>query len=193
MARMLLEKSKTMLVYNPGVPATSIAWIDVKLGDEVKALGQLDEAEKLYREALSLHPRNYKATLAMSRLMAAKKDWAQSIAFAEKTLPIADSLDAKALLGDAYLAQGNKEKANEWDQQCELSYKKEVATFDELGKGGPLKVKPIDRQFAQFCADHKMFLDEALVAANRDLQNRPDPHAHKIQTTLMHLIKEQGK
>jgi hypothetical protein len=56
-------------------------------------------------------------------------------------------------------------------------FRDEVANFDKLGKGGPYTVRPIDRQFSTFASNHNLYLDEAIVAAQRDAKNRPDGRA----------------
>lgn len=189
----LLTSTREVLLSNPGVPQSTLAWFDVKLGDEYRAMGELAAAEKLYLGAIKVHPRNYKANIAMARVRTAQKNWAGCIEYGQATLEIADSLDAKSLIADAYEAMGDTANADRWLEICHRSYLNEVAKFDSMGKGGDFKVRPIDRQFATFSAEHKRFVDDGLVAAKRDLANRPDPHAKQTLTTLEALNQETAK
>jgi hypothetical protein len=112
------------------------------------------------------------------------KDWPRAEVYANATQRIVDSLDARALLADAAKAQGRDAEARAGYQACLEMYRGEVAKFDELGKGGPLRVRPIDRQFATFCERRGMFVTEGLVAARRDFANRPDAHAKAVLAGL---------
>ena len=111
----------------------------------------------------------------MARLNAAESRWQDVETYARLTLETANSLDARALLGDAAQARGDQATANRWYAECRTMFLEEEATFGRLGKGGPLKVRPIDRQFATFSATRRIFGTDGLRAALRDDANRPDP------------------
>jgi tetratricopeptide (TPR) repeat protein len=170
----LFRSTMASLAKNPSVSEPGLAWYVTKIATEQEAMGDFTAAQASFDEAVRLYPRSYKAWLGEARLAMAKHDYETVVQAANKTLEVANSLDARALRADAWLAQGNKAKAQAEYAAIRDMYHKEVATFDGLGKGGPLHVKPIDRQFATFAAKHRMFEKEALVAAKRDYQNRPD-------------------
>jgi len=180
----LLQKARKMTEANAAVGQTTLAWYDVKLGDALSAMGKKVEARQAYESALSFHPRSYKAHLALARLNLSEKQWSNAILEGQTTMKIANSLDARAVIGDAYAGMGDKAQAATWYKSCEEQFKTEVATFDQLGKGGPFRVRPIDRQFATFASGHRMYTAEAIPAAKRDLANRPDPHAHEVLQVL---------
>ncbi|CAN5543874.1 hypothetical protein BH11ARM1_BH11ARM1_03630 [soil metagenome] len=161
------------------VSEQDLSWFYTKIGTEQEALGELVPARKSFEKALELYPNSYKATLGMGRINLAEKRYDDAIAFADRTLPIANSLDAKSTKYDALLAQGKKEAAAKELAEIHSQFKAEVATFDRLHKGGKYDVRPIDRQFATFCVNHKVFAAEGLVAAARDYNNRPDPLGKK--------------
>lgn len=171
----LLDNIRAALVDNPGVPNTALAWYDVKAGDAHLATGNLKEARRRYHAALDLYPASYKASLGLARLAQQEGRWADVETYARLTLQTANSLDARALLGNAARAQGDDATARRWYAECRTMFLEEEATFERLGKGGELKVKPIDRQFATFCAEQGLFRVEGTRAAKRDHANRPDP------------------
>jgi tetratricopeptide (TPR) repeat protein len=170
----LLRQTIAALMPNPSIPQPSIAWYVTKIGNEQEAMGDLTAAQKSYDEGVKLFPRSYKAWLGKARLATERKDYTAALVACEEVLKIANSLEARALQADVCLAQGDKIKANAGYAEIKSMVEDEVGTFDSLGKGGPLRVKPIDRQFATFAATHRMFMKEALPAARRDYANRPD-------------------
>jgi tetratricopeptide (TPR) repeat protein len=183
----LLRQARSVLEANPSVSEPTLAWYDAKIGAEYLRQGRLAEADSSYAKALRLYPRSYKATLGLARVAATRGDWKQAIDFAERTLEVANSLEAVALLGDANRALGDSALAAKHFARCRQMYREECATFTSAGKGGRYRVRPIDRQFASFCAEHQMFVDEGLEAATRDLKNRPDLLAKKNLSTLKRI------
>lgn len=166
------------------------AYFRIKLGEAYAANGNDQEATQHLKAGLRMHPRSYKASLALAKLAAKKGEWKSVISYAKKTLAVCGSMDAKALMGDAYAALKQPKKANEWYADCLQSYRDEVQRFDELGKGGKLMVKPVDRQFANFALTHNMFLKDGLEAARRDHANRPDPHARRVLESLEKKVSQ---
>ena len=193
LALCLGEKNKAIELYQQAWSAISglehlndrtQAYFRIKLGEAYAANGNMQEAKLHLKEGLRMHPRSYKASLGLAKLAAQKGEWKSVITYAKKTLEICGSMDAKALMGDAYTALKQPKKAKEWYADCLQSYRDEVSRFDELGKGGAFKVKPVDRQFANFAWTHNMFLKDGLAAARRDHANRPDPHAQLVLQSL---------
>lgn len=175
----LLEKGLQLNEDNAGVSQPTIAWFETKLADACRHANQNTRAESLLKRALNHYPRSYKANLALAEMAAERKDWNVAIDYANKTLAIANSLDAHAIIGDAQMALGKTAEASKTYAACHKQYLDEIAYFDGGGHGGSFHVKPIDRQFANFCVRHKMFVREGLEAAKRDLVNRPDATAHR--------------
>lgn len=179
-----LQVAQSMLVGNAGISEMTLGWYDVKLGDAAVATGQRAVGRRFYESAIARHPRSYKAHLAMARLEFGLGNYPAAIRAGQATMKIANSLDARSIIGDAYAKQGNRREAQRWYASCREQFQEEVATFDRLKKGGRLRVRPIDRQFATFAATHRIYQSEALPAARRDLANRPDPHAHATVALL---------
>ena len=169
---------------NPGVSESTIAWFKTKLAHVFVLRGELTKGKVLLAESLALNPQSYKANLALAEISKQEKDWNAVIDYSNATLKIADSIEAHAYIGDAQMALGKTDAANQTYAACRQQFLNEVQTFDGLRKGGPLHVKPIDRQFATFCVQHSLFAKEGLVAAKRDLVNRPDELAKKNVAAL---------
>lgn len=175
----LLESARNTLAANPGVSSTALAWYEVKSGDALVAVGKARDARARYLAALDLYPASYKAALGLARLSASQGKWDQAAAYASKALETANSLDAKAILGDAATARGDHPSADRWYSECHAMFLAEEAEFGRLGKGGPLAVRPIDRQFASFSSTRGLYPIDGLRAAQRDHQNRPDETARE--------------
>lgn len=180
----LYNKALTMAMKLANVNQQTIAWYKTKIATEYELLGKVDESRKLYEESLQLYPNSYKATLGMGRLAVMDKNADNANKWGNRTLEIANSLDARAILEEAARLKGDTATATKIQNDIRKQFEDEVATFTAKGKGGPYGVRPIDRQFATYCAKNGVFLAEALPAAKRDLANRPDPTAHKNLATI---------
>lgn len=183
LAVVLLKEAREMSAI-AGVGETTLAWYSLKLGDQLLAKGDRTAARASYEETLRLHPRNYKAHLALARLNLADKRFEAAIRQGQETMRIANSLDARDVIADAYRGLGNTAEAERWYASCLAQFRAEIARFDRLGKGGPFRVRPIDRQFATFAAEHRRYVAEAIPAARRDMANRPDPDARRVLAEL---------
>lgn len=180
----LYRQAMRVVSKNPATTEAGIAWYLTKIATEQEAAGDAPAAQRTFDDALSLYPRNYKAWLGLARLALRRRDFPATLTACDEVQKIANSLDAIAMRGDAHRAMGEAAKAATDYAQVKGMYEDEVKTFDGLGKGGPLHVKPIDRQFATFAATHRMFQPEALPAARRDHQNRPDVIAKRNLNAL---------
>lgn len=182
----LYGQTMRFLEPNMSVSQSGLAWYVTKIATEQESIGDLEAAQQSFDKALTMYPRSYKAWLGEARLATKRKDYAAVVKACDEVQKIANSLDAVAMRADANQALGNKEAADRDYKEVKAMYEAEVKTFDGLGKGGPLHVKPIDRQFATFATSHHMYEAEALPAAKRDFANRPDEIA---QNNLRALTK----
>ncbi len=180
----LFKRSLAKMMDSRGVAQPTLGWVHQQLAACFEAQGDLIGADREYSQALVFSPRSYKATLGKARVAMKTKRPAEAADWATKTLDIANSLEAVAILGDVAAVQGDKELAQRQYGKVRQMYLDEVARFEELGKGGAFKVRPIDRQFATFAATHKMFVSDAKPAAERDRSNRPDPQANATWAQL---------
>ena len=183
----LLESAYTVVESKREVSNATLGWFRTRIATEYESLGDHNRTIAEFKKAVALSPRSYKATLGLTRAAVSRQDWKDCLAWAERTLTIANSLDAIAARGDAHHATGKTAEATRDYAAVRRMYLDEVARFTELGKGGPLKVRPIDRQFASFAAARAMFAADALPAAERDFANRPDAVAKANLAALRKL------
>ena len=180
----LYRQALSVVAANSATPEAGLAWYVTKIATEQEAKGDLPAAQASYDESLRLFPRSYKAWLGEARLALRRKDYPAALRACEEVGKVAYSLDAVAMRGDAHRALGQSDLAAKDYAEVRTMYEKEVALFDGKKKGGPLRVKPIDRQFATFATSHRMYMAEALPAARRDHQNRPDEIADRNLQSL---------
>lgn len=138
----------------------SQAWCLVHLGDEYYKIGNYQEAEKNYDEALQVFPDYHFALAGKGRARAAQNDFEAAIKYLTEANNRVPNTEDVIQLGDVYLKIGKQEEAN---KQYEL------AEFIEQKFGN------IDqRRLALLWADQDKKLDEALAIAEREHQNRKD-------------------
>ncbi|RYG25140.1 hypothetical protein EON82_08185, partial [bacterium] len=126
----LLRSVLNVLEKNPYTSQPTLAWYVTKIGTEQEQMGDLTSAQISFNHAIELYPRSYKAWLGQARLATGRRDYPSVLQACEKALDVANSLDARALRADAWLAQGEKTKANAEYQEIRKMYREEVATFD---------------------------------------------------------------
>lgn len=132
----------------------------VRLGDECFRIGNFKEAEKQYETALEILPNYYLALSAKGKVRAAQGDLANSNKVLHRGTNRVPLVEIVITLGDLYLLQGNKEKA---DSQYALA---EVIEQ----KFGNLDLK----RLALLYADHDICSDEALKIATKEYERRKD-------------------
>lgn len=173
-AESLLWEALATMEANCDVRSEDLAWFRVKIGNELRAQGKLDKAREEYELALTLHPRNYKALLGIAHVLAEQARFTEVAEWAGKVFEVTDSMEAKVLLAESKMKQGDRAAFEIWKDKVVDQFETEDAKFQKFHKGGPLHVRPEDRTFATFCASQKLEYPAALIAAKRDYANRPD-------------------
>ena len=159
----LLNQAVKLSDANPSIPAQSVAWFHERLGRCLSMMGRLNEAEQSYRAGLSVFPRDYRTMAALAHLCAARGDWKQSITWGQKAADIVPAPETLALLGDAYTALGEAQKA-----------KSQFRLVEQIGTLSRAQGVIYDRQRALYYADHGHHLDEAASLARGELRVRHD-------------------
>lgn len=162
-----LERARDAAGENFDIPCENLAWFCMRVGDLQAALGRVQPAEQSYQEALTLFPNDQRTLTALTRLSAARGDWAATLSWGQKAANIVPTPEVVALLGDAYRAQG---KTQEAEAQYALL---ETMHHLDRAQGGAY-----DRQRALYLADHDRGLDEALQLARKELTVRHDIYAY---------------
>jgi tetratricopeptide (TPR) repeat protein len=146
---------------NPNDPEGA-AWCRVHLGDELMSVGQKQEAEREYDNALLIFPEYPQALAGKARARIAAGDLQKAVALYERAqnrVPLPDNAIA---LGDLYMKLGRTLDA---DKQYEL------VNFVEKDTTAS---NTYSRLLAMFWADHDERLAEALAIAERERANRQD-------------------
>ncbi len=166
-AQTQLERARDAAAQNIDIPRENLAWFCMRVGDLQAAQGRVEQAEQSYHEALALFPNDQRTLTALTRLSAARGDWAATLSWGRQAANIVPTPEVVALLGDACKAQG---KTQEADTQYAL-----LETMHRLDRaqGGVY-----DRQRALYLADHDRGLDEALQLARKELTVRHDLYAY---------------
>ena len=162
-----LERARDAAAHNADIPRENLAWFCMRVGDLQAAQGKGVQAAQSYQEALTLFPNDQRTLTALTRLSAARGDWAATLTWGRQAANIVPTPEVVALLGDAYKAQGRTREA---DTQYAL-----LETMHRLDRaqGGVY-----DRQRALYLADHDRGLDEALQLARKELKVRHDVYAY---------------
>ncbi len=175
----LLTKAAQQADADLDASVQSIAWFHERLGRALWMSGRGDEAARQYQRALEIFPRDYRSMAALARLEAARGNPKPAIEWGEKAAAIVPAPDTLALLGDAYQALGQTEKAR--------------AQFDLVEKIGALASAQgvlYDRQRALYYADHDLQPDVAVKLARGELKVRHDIYAYD---TLAWTLFKAGK
>ncbi|BCM89322.1 hypothetical protein IAD21_01168 [Abditibacteriota bacterium] len=163
----LLTRAVKLADANADMPVQSVAWFHERLGRCLGMMGQLDEAEKSYMEGLRVFPRDYRTMAALAHLNAARGDWKEAIDWGQRAANIVPAPETLALLGDAYTALGDSQKAAA-----------QFRLVEQIGKLSKAQGVIYDRQHALFYADHGRNLNEAVKLARGELRVRHDIYTY---------------
>ena len=163
----LLQKATQEADSNIDASVQSISWFHERLGRALFMSGRLDEAARQYQRALEVFPRDYRSMVALARLEAARNNPRLAIEWGEKAAAIVPAPDTLALLGDAYQALGQTQKA-----------RAEFALVEKIGALASAQGVLYDRQRAIYYADHDLKPAEAVGLARGELKVRHDIYAY---------------
>lgn len=150
-------------------PAESIAWTEWQLGSDHFALGNLEDAEKYYRQSLQTYPNYYRPLAGLAQVRAGQKRYDEAIGLYQKAIAVLPMPDYIAALGDLYGQTGQSEQAR---QQYEL--------VEYIGRLNDLNRVLYNRELAYFYADHDIKLKEGLELSQRELDYRRDIYAYDV-------------
>ena len=139
------------------------AWCWAELGDMYFKTGQVGEAEKSYRTALSLFPTLHRASAGLGRVEAARGNLQAAILRYERAQSIVPLVEYAGALEDLYTATGRTSKAQ---GQREL-----ISTIESLGR---VANETTNRNLALLLADHARRLPFALRLVETELPVRSD-------------------
>lgn len=152
------------LASSAGIPGHSDrSWSLFYVGDLYLDRGDIKGAEAIFNHILFESPGNIHALggLAEIRMKQGKFDEALSILLhAYELVPDHGILE---LLAEVYLATNNKRQANDTIQRILQQFKK----YEDAGWD-------IDLEYASFCSQFDVNMDEALIRIKEEFQRRPD-------------------
>lgn len=153
-----------------GVPGTEgMLWTQVQLGHLFFNKGDLEQAEKTYRDALQLNPDYLPAQAGVARIQAARGDHSAAIAAYRSIsarLPLPEYVIA---LGELYEVTGQPEEAA---RQYDL-----VRVMQQLNASAGMDV---DLELALFDADHGADPAQAVAQARAAYERRPSIYAADV-------------
>lgn len=147
----------------PGAPSETIAFTYWQLGETAFASGDYKTAEVSYRASLKAFPNYFKSLASLGRAQAALGDLPQAIELFERVTAMMPDPSYVGVLGDLYHLSGREDDAN---RQYEL--------VEQISKLDAAKGNLYNREFALFCANRGIRLDEAYTAAAEEYKTRRD-------------------
>jgi tetratricopeptide (TPR) repeat protein len=140
----------------------TIAWCLVQSGQLAFNLGQWDEAEKDFQNALAERVDDPAALEHLAELRAAQEKYAEAVALYEKAIARTSRPEFWQALGDVYAAMGKLGDAKTWHSRARDGYLKNVAEGNDH----------YFHHLAGFFSDTEENPAEALKWAQRDLELR---------------------
>jgi tetratricopeptide (TPR) repeat protein len=138
----------------------TIAWCRWQLGELAFSLGNYEDAERRYREALVDFPNYYRAIAGLARALAARRDMTSATTEAERAVRVLPDPSFVAALGDLYRASGREREA-----QAQYALVEQIARLND---------SLYNRQLALFYADHGIKEDQAYKLASKEYEVRRD-------------------
>ncbi len=158
-----LMKAAVAEAREAAIPSENLAWLDYELGEFNAQTGDAISADAAYREALRIHPGDYRALAGLARLRANRGDYPEAILLYQKAIAVVPMPVFVAELGDLYEKSGDHVNAE-----------KQYSLVEYIGLLGHVNQVLHNRDLALFYADHDVKLAEALELARREFEVRHD-------------------
>ena len=149
-----------------GPYAETTGWCRAQLGLMLYSEGHQAAAEQTLQDALLTTPNNYRVLMALGRVEAGRRDYADAIGCYQKAIAVVPQLEAVAALGDLYALTGRRAEAQ---SQYALA-----GQIDRLQKANGVRG---GWQMALFQANHDRNLPQALREAREEYQTRRNVYA----------------
>ncbi len=152
---------------NIDAPPESIAWYHWSEARVLANMGRGKEAAQQLKQALQIFPRDYRAMNFLAHIAANDGDWKGAVGWARQAEAIVPEPDTVALLGDAYIALGQRKQAAQ-----------QFALVEAIARLTRARGMVYDRPRALFYADHNRHLAEALALAQGEMKLRHDIYSY---------------
>ncbi|WP_420641904.1 tetratricopeptide repeat protein [Candidatus Leptofilum sp.] len=150
-----------------GLTGERLAWYQFQLGELHFKMGDIEAAQMQHAAAKQTWPDYYLVLVGEGKVAAANGDFDQAIALYEQLVERLPQPEFVAALGDFYALAGDKTAAQQ--QYDTVQFIADLESTDAALVG---------RQLALFYANHDTNLDEALAAAQAELESRPDVYGY---------------
>ncbi len=156
------------------------AWAACTLGNLYMAAGHADSAELVFRKILEERPMYGFALSGLAVVEASRDNYGRAVELLEQAVDISDQHLFFEQLAFLYKKVGNEAGVEKMMKQVAFEFHE----HDSLGWD-------VDREYAQFAADHDIDLPGALDRARRDYERRPE-NIDALQTYAW-LLHGNGK
>lgn len=162
-ARARLSNALSLALAEVPQQRETIAWCRWQLGEAAFSVGNYEEAERRYREALTDFSDYYRAVGSLARVLAARGNLSAATEQAERAVRLLPDPSFLALLGDLYKLSGREREAS-----AQYALIEKIAHLSEIN--GVL----YNRQLALFYADHDLKPAAAYELAAKEYKARRD-------------------
>ncbi len=165
-AHALIVNARDSALSRAAMPTEQVAWFHLRVGDLAQRNGHLAEADREFRAGLEVAPDDYRLLGATARLAADRHDWPAAIEAGERAISI--SLDPITLgtVGEAYAAQGDSARAEEYFRTMEVAVSRQAGAFH--------------RAWSLFLLDHDRRVPEVLARVRAEIVERPDVYGYDL-------------
>jgi tetratricopeptide (TPR) repeat protein len=165
-ARQLLRTAQADVNSRRDVAKETKAWFALRVGDLELRQGRDRSAEAAFHDGLAIEPDDPRLLSAMARLAASRKDYAAVIEWGERAIGLQLDPATLGIVGDAYLALGNRNKSDEYFQTLQVAVSMQPGAYH--------------RAWSLYLLDHGMRVNEVLYRAEAELRERKDVYGYDI-------------
>ncbi|CAN5561062.1 hypothetical protein BH11BAC2_BH11BAC2_03180 [soil metagenome] len=158
------------LALSAGVPGLEqTEWTRVYLGRLYETIGQVKEAEKWYKESISIRPNYAPALAALGNLAQQNGQYKEALVFYQNAAKTMTDYSYHQKTGEIYMALGKSDLAKEnYEKALDVLIKHQHPTNEESGIG-----HNIDRELAQVFISMKEY-EKAYESSKYEYNRRPN-------------------
>lgn len=165
-ARRILRNAVAAAESRRDIPREQLAWFYLRAGDLDMRYGRFRGAREYFLKGLKVEPGDYRLLSALARLEYLSGDNDEAIRLGERATSIKLDPATLGILGDAWLAEGDREKAEENIRAMAVSVSAQVGAFH--------------RDWSLFLLDHDRDIPAVFAAATQELRGRKDIYGYDL-------------